>query len=87
MAVPQGQASAGVGSATARKMTVAHPVILREVAGSTPARRPSRGGFCDCAQNDRLAYFCPSMRTQVVFSSVYLSNACSDLSRPLPLCL
>ena len=27
------------------------------------------------------------MRIQVVFSSVYLSNACSDLSRPLPLCL
>ncbi len=27
------------------------------------------------------------MRIQVVFSSVYLSNACSDLSRPLPDCL
>ncbi len=29
----------------------------------------------------------PSRRIQVVLSSVYLSNACSDLSRPLPLCL
>ena len=28
-----------------------------------------------------------SIRIHVVFSSVYLSNACSDLSRPLPLCL
>src|SRR5256885_723478 len=28
-----------------------------------------------------------SIRIQVVFSSVYLSNACNDLSRPLPLCL
>ena len=28
-----------------------------------------------------------SIRSQVVFSSVYLSSACRDLSRPLPLCL
>ena len=33
------------------------------------------------------AAYCPSIRIQVVFNSVYLSNACSDLSRPLPLCL
>ena len=65
-------------------------VMSGHAVGSALQHRPgdvARGVPAGNVFDELSGYFWPSMRIQVVFSSVYLSNACNDLSRPLPLCL